>query len=110
VVWIYGEGQGGHEVSSPPQALIRHDGRLDVLCCLDDDRGPLTVTAIAARVGRHPAAVAYLLASLDPHGVVKKTGKLEGGEPLYEACLDQQPAWVREAVEAHRTPRADDHP
>lgn len=94
--------------STPPPGLIDHDGRLDVLCCLEDGRGPLTVTAIAARVGKHPAAVAYLLTSLDLYGVVKKTGKQEDGEPLYEACLDQQPAWVREAVEARRSPGADD--
>lgn len=88
-------------MSSPPEGLIKHDGRLDVLCCLDGC-GPLTVTTVAARIGRQPTAVAYLLASLAPYSVVRKTGGEEGGESLYEACLGEQPAWVREAVEARR--------
>jgi hypothetical protein len=89
-------------VTAPPAKLINHDGRLDVLCCLEDCRHPLTVTAIAARIGKHRAAAAYLLSSLELYGVVRKTGKHDDGEPLYEACLDEHPAWVRDAVEAHR--------
>lgn len=89
-------------MGSPPPGLIHHDGRLDVLCCLEDGREPLTVTAVAARIGKHPAAAAYLLTSLSLYGIVGKTGKQANGEPLYEALLDQQPAWVRQAIEEHR--------
>lgn len=85
----------------PPRGLIEHDGRLDSLCCLDDD-GPLTVTAISARIGIPITAVTYYLGSLDSYDVVRKTGEKEGGEPLYESRLDHQPEWVRRAVEDHR--------
>lgn len=85
----------------PPRGLIEHDGRLDALCCLDDD-GPLTATAISARIGLSITAVTYYLAPLASHSVVKRIGEQEGGEPLYESRLDEQPEWVRKAVEAHR--------
>jgi DNA-binding transcriptional ArsR family regulator len=88
-------------VKPPPRGLIEHDGRLDTLCCLDDD-GPLTATAISARVGIPIAAVTYYLVSLDSRDVVRRTGEGEDGEPLYESRLDEQPEWVRRAVEAHR--------
>lgn len=88
----------------PPRGLIEHDGRLDALCCLDDD-GPLTATAISARIGLSITAVTYYLGSLDSHDVARKTGEQEGGESLYESRLDEQPEWVRKAVEAHRRDR-----
>lgn len=81
--------------------LVDHDVRLDILCCLDGD-GPLTATAVSARVGRSTEVVVCFLLLLRSYGVVRTTGEREGGEPLYEARLDDQPAWVRAAVEAHR--------
>jgi DNA-binding transcriptional ArsR family regulator len=89
-------------VNTLPPGLINHVGRLDILCCLRDSE-PLTIAAIAARIGKQPTAVSYLLSSLELYGIVRKTGE-QDDEPLYEARLDEQPAWVREAVEAHCTP------
>jgi DNA-binding transcriptional ArsR family regulator len=86
---------------TPPRGLIEHDGRLDILCCFEDDK-PLTVTALSARTGESPEATAYHLKPLLSHGVVRKTGEQEGGEPLYESRLGDQPEWVQRAVEAHR--------
>lgn len=82
------------------KAIIEHKGRLDLLCCLDRI-GPLTVPELGTGIGKSPTAIAYLIGPLDKHKVVRKTGKRKGREPLYEARLDDHPAWVREAVEKH---------
>lgn len=87
-------------MTSPPRALVEHEGRLDVLSCLMESQ-PSTLTAIAERMGKAPATVAYLLGPLDLHRLVRKTGERERGESLYETCLDEHPPWVREAVEEH---------
>jgi DNA-binding transcriptional ArsR family regulator len=105
VLRFRGPVHGEAAVTSPPRALVEHEGRLDVLCCLLDSQ-PSTLTAIAERMGKEQTAVAYLLRPLDLHGLVRKTGDRERGQPLYEACLDEQPAWVREAVEKHCSAKA----
>ncbi len=88
-------------MSSPPRGLIEHDGRLDILCCFEDDR-PLTPTALSARTGDSPEVTSYHLKPLLSHGVVRKTGEQQDGESLYESGLGDQPEWVQKAVEAHR--------
>lgn len=84
----------------PPPGLIKHDGRLDILCCFEDDK-PLTVTALSARTGESPEATSYHLKPLLSHGVIRKSGEQEDGEPLYESRLGDQPEWVQKAVEEH---------
>lgn len=86
---------------SPLEAIVKHDGRLDVLCCLVDDR-PLAVPQLSARTGRSLTAVGHYVKLLDSFGLVETTENPDGGEPLYAATLDRHPDWVREAVEEHR--------
>jgi hypothetical protein len=83
------------------EAIVKHDGRLDVLCCILDG-GPLAASQLSARIGRPLKAVDHYVKLLDSFGLVKKLGDLDGGEPLYAATLDEHPDWVREAVEGHR--------
>jgi DNA-binding transcriptional ArsR family regulator len=85
-------------MSPPPRGLIEHEGRLDILCCFEADE-PLTAAAIGARTGESSEATTYHLKPLLSHGLVRRTGEQEDGEPLYESCLEDQPKWVREAVE-----------
>ena len=86
----------------PLRGLIEHEVHLDILCCLDDGE-PLTSIAIGARIGKPTDVVKRFLTLLDSYGVVRRTGDRQGVELLYEACLDEQPAWVRAAVEKHRS-------
>jgi hypothetical protein len=84
--------------------VVKHDGRLNVLCCLLDG-GPLSVPQLAARIGESSQAVRYWTNLLDSFDLVEKRDALNDGEPLYAATLDDHPEWVREAVRQHR-PRA----
>lgn len=82
---------------------MRHDGRLDVLCCILDG-GPLTIQQISARIGSSLRSVAYWLSLLESFDLVTKVDELDGGEPIFAASLDGHPDWVHEAVEDHRRP------
>jgi hypothetical protein len=86
------------------ETIVRHDGRLNLLCCLLDG-GPLSVPQMAARVGESPQAVRYWVGLLDAFSLVEQHAGLSGGEPRYVAALDGHPEWVQEAVAQHR-PRA----
>lgn len=83
------------------EAIVKHDGRLDVLCCILDD-GPLAVPQLSARTGSPVSAVGHWVKLLDSFGLVEKLGDLGGEEPLYAVTLDEHPDWVREAIEEHR--------
>jgi hypothetical protein len=87
--------------SSRLETIVKHDERLNVLCCLLDS-GPLSVPQLAARIGESSQAVRYRVNLLDSFSLVQKIGDLDGGEPLYAVTLDEHPDWVREAVEGHR--------
>ncbi len=87
--------------SSSLEAIVTHDGRLDVLCCILDG-GPLAVPQLSARTGRSVKAVGHYVKLLDSFDLVEKVGGLDGGVPLYAASLDEHPDWVREAVDEHR--------
>lgn len=91
------------EVVSPSalETIVRHDGRLDILCCILDG-GPLAVPQLSARTGSPARLVGHWVRLLDAFGLVEKLGDLGGEEPLYAATLDEHPDWVREAVEEHR--------
>ena len=84
----------------PPRAIIEHEGRLDLICCLVD-KGPLTVPGMSAETGKAPLAVAFLLEQLELYRVVWQTGDRVGREPLYEERLRDHPAWMRRLVEKH---------
>lgn len=89
-------------MSSPQlEAIVKHDGRLALLCCLLDG-GPLSVPQLAARTGEPPRSVRYWVSLLDAFSLVDRLGDLDGGEPLYALTLDDHPEWVREAVERCR--------
>jgi DNA-binding transcriptional ArsR family regulator len=83
------------------EAIVKHDGRLNVLCCLLDG-GPLAIPQVSARIGKPLDAVGHWVKLLESFGLVEKIGDLGGGEPLYAVTLDDQPDWIREAVEEHR--------
>lgn len=80
---------------------MKHDGRLDVLCCILDG-GPLAVPQLSARTSKSLKAVGHYVKLLESFGIIEKIADLDGGEPLYVATLDEHPDWVREAVEEHR--------
>lgn len=86
------------------EMVVKHDGRLNLLCCLLDE-GPLLVSQLAARVGEPPQAVRYWATLLDSFDLVEKLDGLNEGEVLYAATLADQPEWVQEEVRQHR-PRA----
>jgi len=92
-------------VNSPHlETIVKHDGRLNLLCCLLDG-APLSVPQIAARIGESSQAVSYWVNLLDSFNLVEKRDSLGDGRPVYTATLDDHPEWVREAVRQHR-PRA----
>jgi hypothetical protein len=89
-------------VSTPGlEAIVRHEGRLDVLCCILDG-GPLASPQISARIGKSARLVRHWLEVLASFDLVEKLGALDGGEPLYAATLDAHPDWVRATVDRHR--------
>ena len=83
------------------EAVVKHDGRLDVLCCLDDG-GPLGIPQVAARLTEPAQTVRYWMRLLESFHLVEKVGDLGAGEPLYAVTLDEHPDWVREVVDEHR--------
>jgi hypothetical protein len=87
-------------MGSALEAVVKHDGRLDVLCCLFHGE-PLAVVQLSARIAKPARAVAHYMKQLESFDLVEKTDGLDG-EPLYVATLEKQPDWVREAVEEHR--------
>jgi predicted transcriptional regulator len=87
-------------LSARLREALKNEHRLDLLCRLSAE-GPMTVPGLSKRTGMSPRAVAFFLDELEEHSVIRKTGRKVGRESMYEACLDEQPAWVRAAVEKH---------
>lgn len=87
--------------SSALEAIVKHEGRLDVLCCLVGSE-PLSVSQLSARTGRSLKAVDHYVKLLETIGLVEKAGEPNGREPRYAANLEGHPDWVQEAVEEHR--------
>ena len=87
--------------STALEAIVKHDGRLDVLCCILDG-GPLSVAQLSARTGKPVNAVDHWVKLLCTFGLVEKIADLGGEEPLFAVTLDEHPDWVREAIDAHR--------
>lgn len=88
-------------MSAPLEPIVKHDLRLDILCCLADGES-LTVPQVSARTGREERLVRHHVKLLEAFCLVKKEDDAGGGQPLYVARLDEHPDWVREAVESHR--------
>lgn len=87
-------------MTSPLKAIVKHDGRLDLLACLVG-REPLAVPQLSAETGLSRTAVRHHVKLLCSFDLVERAGEL-GGEPRYAATLDEHPDWVREAVEERR--------
>jgi predicted transcriptional regulator len=87
--------------SSALEAILAHDGRMDVLCCLLDGE-PLTLKQLSARTGRPLNAVSHWVKLLNEFFLVERMGDTNGSEPRYAATLNAHPDWVRKAVENHR--------
>ena len=83
------------------EAVVRHDARLDILCCLDPDK-PLTTEQVTARTGIARCGVAYHLKVLRTFGLVGTAPGVGTGPALFVPCLDRQPEWITDAVNEHR--------
>jgi hypothetical protein len=83
------------------EAIVRHDGRLDILCCLLDG-GPLAARQLSARTRGPAPLIDHWIKLLESFDLVAKIANLDGGEPLYTVTLDDHPDWVRDTIEAHR--------
>jgi DNA-binding transcriptional ArsR family regulator len=86
--------------SSPRQAVVEHRARLAILCCLNGK--PLAVKQVSARTGLSPGRAKHHLRVLNTCDLVGRTRSGEGGETLYESHLNDQPEWVRKAVEGYQ--------
>ena len=80
---------------------MRHDGRLDVLCCLIDG-GQLAVPQLSAMTGMPKSAVSHYVDLLRSFDLVARVAGTDDREPLYAITLDGHPDWVRAAIEEHR--------
>lgn len=86
---------------APRRAVLAHEARLDILCCLDPD--PLGVEAVSKRIKRDKRIVKYHLRILDRFQLVTRKRRNGEVEPIgYVLRIAQQPDWVAAAVEAHR--------
>jgi hypothetical protein len=83
------------------EAVVNHEGRLDLLCCLLDG-APLSARQLSARIGRGLSVVGHWVKLLEAFDLIGQVGDRGDAEALYAATLDEQPDWVREAVENHR--------
>jgi len=86
---------------SPPEQVVKHAIRLDILCCLVDGQS-LALAQLSGRIGRPPREMGYHVKLLESHELIAKTGAKVGEQPLYDSTLDEHEDWVREAVEEHR--------
>lgn len=87
--------------SSALEAILKHDGRLDLLCCILDG-GPLSVLQLSARTGEPAKAVGHWVDLLEAFGLVERVANLNDGEALYVASLENHPDWVRQIIDGHR--------
>jgi DNA-binding transcriptional ArsR family regulator len=83
------------------EAIVKHDGRLEILRCLLDG-GSLAVPQLSELTRMSSREVDHYVKLLVTFGLVEEVGGTEGGEPRYAATLDDHPDWVREAVEKRR--------
>jgi len=88
-------------MSAPLEPVVRHEVRLDILCCLVD-RGPLEIVQVSARTGRDERLVGHHMKLLKAFGLVRNEGGKGGRPARYVACLDDHPDWVAGAVRDHR--------
>lgn len=82
------------------EAVVRHDARLDILCCLDPDE-PLAAEQVSARTGIARCGVGYHLKVLHAFGLVGTAQREGTGPTLFVPCLDRQPEWITDAVKGH---------
>lgn len=88
-------------MSAPLEPIVKHDVRLDILCCLADGE-PLTVSQVSARIGRNEKYVSHHMKLLESFSLARREESVGGGQVSYVARLDEHPEWVAEAVRDHR--------
>jgi predicted ArsR family transcriptional regulator len=93
--------QPDHRVRNTREAVVRHDARLDILCCLDADE-PMTAEQISGRMRMEFRRTAYHLKVLHAFGLVGTRQRGGRGPALYVSRLERQPEWVTVAVSEHR--------
>lgn len=81
------------------EAIVKHDGRLNVLSVLLDG-GPLSVDQLASQIDESPRVVRYWVHLLESYGLVLWLD-LGDSEEMYEATLLVHPDWVQDAVTEH---------
>jgi len=87
---------------APKWAVLAHDARLDILCCLDPN-DPLGVEAVSMHVQRDAQFVKYHLRILDRFQLAaRKRRHGEVGPTDYVLRIAQHPDWVVKTVDAHR--------
>jgi hypothetical protein len=79
----------------PQRAVIEHDARLSILCCLLSHPEPLNSLEVSAQTGLSPIQVKHHVRILDIFRLIKKRRALDSGQTRYAAQLDVQPYWVR---------------
>lgn len=88
---------------TPKPAVVKHDARLEILLCLSGQ--PLTLEQASGSAGFGSRRARYHVRILHKDGLVER--RRDEYERLhYVACLDDQPTWVREALEAYRVDAA----
>jgi Bacterial regulatory protein, arsR family len=87
-------------MASPLETIVKHNGRLDILCCLLNSEAQ-AIMQLSAQTGMSEAEVGHYIELLDLFDLVEKTDDVIG-EPLYRATFENHPDWVRKAVERHR--------
>lgn len=85
----------------PRRAVVEHDARLDILCCLHPSE-PMGVAQVSSKTGMGPRLATHHLRILDSFGLVSEAGDTGDGQALYVTCLRESPAWVTRAVNHHR--------
>lgn len=85
---------------SPLERIVRHDFRLDILCCLDGEA--LTIPQLSARIGKNEKHVAHHMKMLDSFELVGQAGETEAEQKLYSARIREHPTWVVRAINEHR--------
>jgi hypothetical protein len=87
--------------ASPRRAVIEHDARLSILCCLLSSPEPLDFSQVSAGTGLGSIQVKHHVRILDAFRLVKKQREVDSGKTRYAAQLDVQPYWVRAAIQVH---------
>lgn len=81
------------------EEIVRHSGRLDILCCLQNEE-PQAIVQLSAKTGMSPEAVGHHIELLTLFGLVEER---EGSdkEILYLTTVSRHPDWIQAAIKDH---------